>query len=100
MRNLKKYATALILLVVLATADAALAGCCGEVPAINQASQAITGAINTMQKDLKEALATAADAIKGEATRVAGDVADNRDKKRVALAGSENAARAQQDYGI
>jgi len=100
MRNLKKYATALILLVVLATADAALAGCCGEVPAINQASQAITGAINAMQKDLKEALATAADAIKGEATRVAGDVADNRDKKRVALAGSENAARAQQDYGI
>ncbi|MHB1227508.1 MAG: hypothetical protein ACYC0O_08300 [Desulfurivibrionaceae bacterium] len=53
-----------------------------------------------MKKDLKEALATAADAIKGEATRVAGDVADNRDKKRVALAGSENAARAQQDYGI
>ncbi len=100
MRNLKKYATALILLVVLATADAALAGCCGEVPAINQASQAITGAINAMQKDLKEALATAADAIKGEATRVSGDVADNRDKKRVALAGSENAARAQQDYGI
>jgi len=100
MKTLKKYAAGLALLAALSPANSALAGCCGEVPAINQASQAITGAINAMQKDLKEALATAADAIKGEATRVSGDVADNRDKKRVALAGSENAARAQQDYGI
>jgi hypothetical protein len=108
MKNLKKYSAGLaLLLVALTPPDLALAGCCGEVAAINQASQKISGAVqgttsavHENTKNIKEAIATAADAIKGEATRVAGDVADNRDKKRVALAGSENAARAQQDYGI
>lgn len=101
MKNLKKYSAGLALLLVgLTPPGLALAACCGEVAAINQASQVITRAISEMQEDLKEAVSTAADAIKGEATRVAGDVADNRDKKRVALAGSENAAQAQQDYGI
>ncbi|PKN23192.1 MAG: hypothetical protein CVU68_01735 [Deltaproteobacteria bacterium HGW-Deltaproteobacteria-3] len=61
---------------------------------------AIGGRITDMQQSVSVAIATSADIIKGEATRVAGEVADNRDKKRVALAGSENAARAQQDYGI
>lgn len=100
MKNLKKYAAGVALVIVLAPAGSAMAGCCGEVAAINQASGNIVGAIKNAQKDLKEAIATSADAIKGEATRVAGDVADNRDKKRVALAGAESAARARQDYGI
>ncbi|MGV1099177.1 hypothetical protein ACUUL3_07155 [Thiovibrio sp. JS02] len=100
MKNTKKYAAYLALLAVLAPANGAMAGCCGEVAAINAAAGNIVGAIENSQRSLKEAIATSADAVKGEATRVAGDVADNRDKKRVALAGAESAARARQDYGI
>lgn len=111
MKSFRKYSVGIALLAMLSPSNSAMAGCCGEVAAINVAAKTISGAIESsgastdgairdLKKDLKEALATAADAIKGEATRVAGDVADNRDKKRVALAGSENAARAQQDYGI
>ena len=114
MKTLKKYSAGLALLLValtppglaMANGDAAII-----IPALTMAKEyiidnaskmgdAIGGKITDMQQSVSVAIATSADIIKGEATRVAGDVADNRDKKRVALAGSENAARAQQDYGI
>jgi len=99
-KTLKRYAVIACVLGQLVAPDVSLASCCGEVVAIQSASTNISGAIVSMKSELKEALAISSDAIKGEATRVAGDVADNRDKKRVALAGSESAAQAQQDYGV
>lgn len=87
---------------IMATPHVALAGCCGEVVAINTASSAITSAISasatTITQELKRAIATSADVIKGENTTAAADIARAQATHTAALSNIENETRARQDY--
>lgn len=101
----------------VAMPNVAMASCCGEVVAIQAASMnisstitsssssaassissSVSSAATTIVQELKQAIATSADIIKGESTAAAKDIARARAMHAAAISNVDNETRARQDY--